>query len=134
MSFKLLSIACLLLSVVHAAPHGSTSETLPSGQNIYSPDVKYTHNQYEQLYRRSSDEDDGFLLFGDGVPEYLDRKRFRKQYRKEAAEREAAERAAAEKAAAERKAAEKANQASGSGSKSRQNATKQRKGKNQAQS
>ncbi|KAI6251273.1 hypothetical protein HI914_00464 [Erysiphe necator] len=88
MSFKLLSIACLLLSVAHAAPHGSTSETLPSGQNIYSPGVKYTHNQREQLVRRSGRDDSQYQYFGDGAAAQIQTIKDREQHRKERAEYE----------------------------------------------
>lgn len=89
MSFKLLSIACLLLSVAHAAPHGSTSETLPSGQNIYSPGVKYTHNQYEQLVRRSGRDDSQYQYFGSGAADHQQTIKDREQHRKERAEHNA---------------------------------------------
>lgn len=85
MSIKLLSIACLLLSVAHAAPHGSTSETLPSGQNIYSPGVKYTHNQREQLVRRSGRDDSQYQYFGEGAAAQIQTFKDREQYSKERA-------------------------------------------------
>ncbi|KAI6251543.1 hypothetical protein HI914_00480 [Erysiphe necator] len=83
MSFKLLSIACLLLSVAHAAPHGSTSGTLPSGQNIYSPGVKYTHNQDEQLSRRSSEDDYLNKKFGRVAADQEQTLRYREKFSKE---------------------------------------------------
>ncbi|KAI6251274.1 hypothetical protein HI914_00467 [Erysiphe necator] len=89
MSFKLLFIACLLFSVAHAAPHGSTSGTLSSGQNIYSPGVKYTHNQHEQLVRRSGRDDSQYKNFGSGAAAYEQTEREREQFRSERAEHNA---------------------------------------------